>query len=78
MVGSLLRRNPADRRDDLALTVTTTDAIRQTVSEQIEALRPMLDGIRKPSGFRVAVWLNPDGRVREIEAEPVFKSRPER
>lgn len=55
--------------------MTTTDALKRVMAEQLEALRPMLDGVRKPNGFRCAAWLNPDGTMREVELEPVFKQR---
>ena len=58
--------------------MTTTDALKRDVAEQIEALRPILDGARKPSGLRIALWLSPSGTMREIETQPVFKVQGER
>jgi hypothetical protein len=55
--------------------MTTTDALKRALAEQVDSLRPVLDGARKPSGLRCAVWFNPDGTMREVELEPVFKQR---
>lgn len=46
----------------------------RAVCNQIEQLRPNLDGGVRPCGVKVSIWLYPDGRLREIETAPVFKA----
>lgn len=55
-----------------------TDTVKQAIGHQLDALRPVLDGACRPNGLRIAVWLLPDGTLREIETTPVFKKTGER
>lgn len=55
-----------------------SETVRQAISRQLSSLAPVLDGACRPSGLRIAVWLLPDGTLREIEASPVFTTREKR
>lgn len=50
-----------------------TDTLKQTISDHLEAIRPSLDACR-PVAVRIAVWLLPDGTIREIETAPTYKA----
>lgn len=52
-----------------------TDTVKQAIGHQLDALRPVLDGNCRPNGIRIAVWLLPDGTLREIETAPVFTKK---
>lgn len=49
-----------------------TDRVKDALSEQIEALRPLYDGPRPPDSLKASIWLLPDGRIRRIEVNPGF------
>lgn len=58
--------------------MSTTDALKRAVADQLEALRPVIDGARKPNGFRIHVRLGREGKMAEMTVEPAFKVYGER
>lgn len=54
--------------------MTLTDTVKQAVTKHLDMLRPVLDGACAPNGVRIAIWLLPDGTLREIETTPVFRT----
>lgn len=55
-----------------------TDIIKGLVASQLEALRPMFDGVLKPSGLRMHARFDRRGKLTEITVEPIFKMQGER
>ncbi len=67
-------------RDDLdwAESMTMTDValsqrIKTALCAQVDLLASHLDGYPRPTGLRATVYLHADGRIRKVEASPVFE-----
>lgn len=54
--------------------MSPTDTLLKAITASVERLRPVLDGPIRPSGLKIALWLNPDGKLREVETTPTYKS----
>jgi hypothetical protein len=54
---------------------TSTDDLLAAITASVERLRPILDGPVSPSGLKIALWLYPDGKLREIEVTTAYKAK---